>query len=374
LPPVPSTELELLTDRPPPKKRREPDQEDRSILIGIVCTVLLHLLVAWLIHEIPVDKVTRSPAELAALAKKKRSFDFELAPIPPPPPKPNPMKFVETNPDAPANEPDKTNNFSNRNQQSAQKEAAKEKDPENRPSTTGSDEIKDSTAIVTGDHAQPQQGAAAAVSAAQTQGQQATAQQAREQQIPLSGSEKLDNPDKDGVGANLSKNPQESTGAQKVVEGSRESKTAEGGLVATTAANHPTPKPRPRLTAVRSSVLANRVAGTQNVGIVGIDARWSEYGDYLNELVEIVDREWHGILDESNLHYKANTQVEVTFSINPKGEVKITKTEQYSGADEVAVGQCTSAITNPGPYRKWTEQMVNILGNEQSITFSFYYH
>lgn len=374
IPPVPSPELELLTNKRPPRKRRENDQRERSILIGIVCTVLLHLLAAWLIHEIPIEKVSHTPAELAAMARKKRSFNFELAPMPIPPPKVNPTKFVETNPDAPANEPDKTNNFSNRNQQAAQKEAAKEKDPENRPSVTGREDIKDDTAIVTGDHAQPQQGAAAAPSASQTQGQQSSQQQARAQQIPLNGSEKLENPSKDGIGANVSKNPATSTDSQQLVEGSRESKNAEGGLISTTAANHPTPKPRPRLTAVRSAVLSNRVSGTQNVGVVGQDARWSEYGDYMAELIDIVDREWHGMVDESNLHYKQGTHVDVTFTIGAKGEVKVTKTEQYGGADDVAVGQCTSAITNPGPYRKWTEEMVNVLGTEQSITFSFYYY
>jgi hypothetical protein len=64
--------------------------------------------------------------------------------------------------------------------------------------------------------------------------------------------------------------------------------------------------------------------------------------------------------------------VDVTFTLNSKGEVKVTSVENF--ADDLAVGQCTSAITNPGPYRKWTEQMISVLGPETSITFGFYYY
>jgi hypothetical protein len=341
-------------------------------MIGVICTLIVHLLILVIAPQISVDRLSGTHANLAAIAaRKKKSFDFELAPLPVVPPKPDPFKFVETNPDAPANEPDKTNNFSNRNQQSAQKEAAKEKDPENRPSVTGRDDLK-SDAIVSGEHSQPQQGAAVTPNTSQTKAEQQKAEQAKKEQIPLSGFDKSEGKSPDGVGSNVSRNLAASTDASELVEGAREAKNTEGGMVATNQTNKPTPKPRPRLTASRSTVLANRVTGTANVGAIGIDARWSEYGDYMAEVIEAVDHEWHGIVDTSNVHYKPNSHVSVTFSINSKGEVKVTSVENF--ADDVAASQCTSAITNPGPYRKWTEQMVAVLGEEQSITFGFYYY
>lgn len=365
--------FDVLTQKARPRSVTELEPRERSIVIGIICTIIVHLIILLLAPQVSVDRLSGTHSNLAAVAaRKNKVFNFELEPLPPPPKKPDPFKFVETNPDAPANEPDKTNFFSNRNQQSAQREAAKEKDPENRPSITGRDEIKSDSAIVSGDHSQPQQGAAVTPNNSQTQAEQQQSQQARAEQIPLSGFEKSEGKSPDGIGSNISHNPAAANGASELVEGAKESKNAEGGLTATTQTSKPTPKPRPRLTAARSTVLANRTAGTTNVGVLGQDARWSEYGDYLQELIEVVDREWHGIVEESNLHYRPNSHVTVTFTINPKGEVKVTGVENF--ADDVCVGQCESAITNPAPYRKWTEQMIAVLGQEQTLTFGFYYY
>lgn len=370
---APPSQFDILTQTARQKSPTELEPRERSIVIGIICTLLVHLVIILVAPQVSVDRLSGTHANLAAIAaRKKKSFDFELAPLPVVPPKADPFKFVETNPDAPANEPDKTNNFSNRNQQSAQKEAAKEKDPENRPSITGRDDIKSDSAIVSGDHSQPQQGAAVTPNTSMTAAEQQKSEQARAEQIPLNGTEKVDGKSPEGLGSNVSHNTAASNNATELVEGAKDSKFTEGGLTTTHETNKPVPKPRPRLTSARSTVLANRVAGTPNVGVLGRDARWSEYGDYMAELVETIDQSWHGIVDETRAHYKPNTHVEVTFTLNSKGEVKITTVENF--ADDVAVGQCTSAITNPGPYRKWTEQMISVLGTEQSITFGFYYY
>ncbi|HVU17280.1 MAG TPA: hypothetical protein VHD32_10155 [Candidatus Didemnitutus sp.] len=369
---MPSTEFELLTNKRPPKKRPEYDQQDWSIIIGILCTLLLHVVAAWVIHEIPIDNVGKSPSELAALAaKRKKSFDFELAPIPPPPPKPNPIKFVQTNPDAPENTPDKTPNFSNHNQQAAQKEPPKEKDPENRPSVKGQDEIKNDADILTGDHAKAQDGATATSNSSQVNAPPQAASQARAEHVPLSGTENLKNESREGIGASVSHNPAPTTNANDLVEGAREGKNATGGL--TTAADNmkPHPRARPRLTQAPSTILQNRLAGASNVGVIASDAFKSEYGDYLAELREIVEVEWNGILEEGHINPKVGTHVFVRFKLNSKGEVQISQVEETAG--EAGAHACTGAITNRAPYRKWTEQMVTLLGDEQDLGFDFYY-
>ncbi len=370
--------FDILTKIAPAAKRlTEDDDLRRPVTIGIICTILFHLFLLLGAPFLPIEKFGGDHANLAAIAaRKNKTFDFQLEPLPPTPPKPDPFKYVETNPDAPANEPDKTNNFSNRNQQSAQAEAAKEKDPENNPSTKGRDEIKDSNAVVSGDHSKPQQGAAVTPTSSPSQEQQQQAQQARAEQIPMEGLEKTEGKDPDGVATNKSKNQAQSNSAPELVEGAKDAKSIDGAQTAsTTHTSRPQPKPRPRLTAARSTVLANRVAGTTNVGVLGLDARWSEYGDYMSELVEIVDAEWHGIVDETNIHVKPGTHVTVTFRLNSKGEVTVQSVEKDpSDADQVIVSQCTSGISNRQPYRKWTDQMISVLGQEQTIVFGFYYY
>ncbi len=374
---MPPSQFDILTQLAPARQQPDEDSYRRAITIGIICTILFHVMLFCLAPLLPIERFGGDHANLAAIAaRKNKSFDFQLEPMPPPPAKPDPLKFVETNPDAPANEPDKTSNFSNRNQQSAQTEAAKEKDAENRPSTKGRDDIKDSNAVVSGDHAQPQQGAAVTPNSAKTPDDQSQqAQQARAEQIPLNGFEKVEGKSPDGVGSNVSQNPAPSNDATQLIEGAKGAKNTEGGMIASTQQTHAQPKPRPRLTAVRSTVLADRPAGTQNVGILGQDARWSEYGDYLNELIEIVDAEWHGIVDPSTIHVKPGTHVTVTCRLNAKGEITVQTIEKDPpDADQAVVSQCTSGITNRSPYRKWTEQMVAVLGQEQTLVIGFYYY
>ena len=356
----------------PPEISGDDDYSRRSIGIGVACTVLFHVLLLWLspnfsLHEFSGVHSGISVAKPAA----GKSFDFQLEP-PEQPPAPDPFKFVETNPDAPENTPDKTANISNRNQQSAQKEAAKEKDPENRPSVRGQDTIK-SDSIVTGDLSKPQQGAAAAPEVTKTDSERTQEEQkARAEQTPLSGFEKTAGLSEDGIATNVSKATTPSTQAEELIEGAPDAKDPNGGLIAVEHTSKAQPKARPRLTAARSTILTNRATGTTNIGVLGIDARWSEYGAYMQELLEIVQVQWYKILQDSRVSPPRGSHVVVTFSINFKGETTIVKVED-SDAGKQGVFSCQNAITYPQPYRKWTDQMISVLGEEQQITLGFYY-
>jgi hypothetical protein len=370
---VPTSQFDILTQIAPTRNSLSEVGRKNPIVIGVVCTILFHILLVLLAPLLPVDRLSGTHSNLEAIAaRKNKTFDFELEQLPPPETPPPPMKFVETNPDAPANEPDKTANFSNRNQQSAQEVAAKEKDPENRPSVKGREDIDPNSAIVSGDHSTPQEGAAVTPSTSQTQAEAQPAQQARAEQIPLSGNEKNEGKSEDGIASNNSQNPAQSNNAAELLEGAKNGKDATGGLVSTLPTSRPQPKPRPRLTHARQTILNNQVMGTTNVGVLGQDARWSEYGDYMNELIEIIDAEWHGMVDDYQGHIPAGTHVIVTFRLSSEGIPSIQRVEETAG--KVAVGQCETAITSRQPYRKWTPQMVSVLGTEQTITFGFYYY
>lgn len=357
-----------------PAEVPEKDPIDRSIAIGIVCTLLFHLLLVWMSPQFSLNKFTGVHSGINVIRPKQgKTFDFELNPGVTEPPKKDPFRFVETNPDAPENTPDKTPNFSNRNQQSAQPDPAKEKDLENRPSLKGQDQIKNDAAIVTGDMSKPQQGAAATPEVVKNDTQQAEKEQkVRAEQTPSSGIEKREGLSEDGIASNISTAKAPSNQAQQVVEGTRDAKDAEGGLVAVTQATKAQPKARPRLTAARPTILNNRIAGVSNMGILGYDARWSEFGEYMQELIEIVQTQWYHILEESRVSPPRGSHVVITFKINSKGETNVVKVEDADSGKQ-GVWYCQSAIQDRQPYRKWTEQMVSVLGEEQTITFAFYY-
>jgi hypothetical protein len=351
------------------------DYTSRSIIIGILCTLLFHVLLVVVSPNFAFDRFSGVHTGINVAHKNPgKSFDFQLDPGLTEEAK-KPFNFVETNSAAPENTPDKTNNFSNRNQQSAQEIAAKEKDLQNRPSVKGQDVIKDASAIVSGDMAPPQLPTAPVPPDAKDTKQDLTEQKARAELTPLNGFEKIEGKSEDGIASNIAKTKSPSNGAEQVQEGAPDAKDATGGLVNVNQSSHAKPKDRPRLTSAslnRSSPLSNRVTGVTNIGIIGMDAHWSEYGEYLNELIEIVQTKWYSILRESAVSPPRGSHVIVTFRINAKGETDIIKVED-SGSGKQGVFSCQNAITYPQPYRKWTEQMMAVLGDSQELTFSFYY-
>jgi hypothetical protein len=361
---------------PPPAAAPERDTADRSIAIGIVCTLLFHVLLVWLSPQVAFEKFSGVHSGISVTsANRGKTFDFQLDPgAVPKQPEKDPFRFVETNSAAPENIPDKTNNFSNRNQQSAQEIAAKEKDPENRPTVKGQDEIKSDT-IVSGNMAPPQASTAPAPEATKDEAQDRAEQKARAEQVPLNGFEKVEGKSEDGIASNIAKSKSPTNRADKAAEGAKDATDPTGGLVAVTSSTHAQPKERPRLASIslnRSSILTNRATGVTNLGIVGMDARWSEYGDYLNRLIETVQAQWYKILEVQQGSPPRGSHVVVTFRINSKGETEIVKVED-ADAGRQGVLSCENAITYPQPYGKWSDAMIAVLGESQELTFAFYY-
>ena len=361
----------------PPPEAPEKDRTDRSIIIGLTCTLLFHILLVWLSPNFAFNKFSGVHSGISVTsANKGKTFDFELAQPPVKEKERDPFKFVETNSAAPENIPDKTTNFSNRNQQSAQEVAAKELDPEHRPSVQGQDKIKNDAAIVSGDMAPPQKAAAPSQTNPAEDTQDRVEQKARAEQVPLAGFDKTEGKSEDGIATNVAKaNRSQTNNAQEALEGAPDAKDPTGGLVNVAKTQRAQPKERPKLSSVslnRTTILTNRAPGVANIGVRGIDARWSEYGEYLQELQEIVQISWYKILQESRISPPRGSHVSVTFRLNSKGETEIIKVEDFESGKQ-AVFSCQNAITYPQPYRKWTEQMIAVLGDSQEMTFDFYH-
>lgn len=352
------------------------DPENRSIEIGLACTLLFHVLAVLIAPRLPTGMLSGVPIHgVAANASDGQNFDIQLMPdLAPPAPAPDPSRYVETNPDAPENTPDKTTNFSDRNQQLAQPEAAKEIDPNDRPSVKGQDKIQNDTAIVSGDASKPEAGnpvVAAMAPALQPNEAQAGAP-ARAEQVPLPGIEKFTGEAPDGVGTNISDAKKPSNGAEELVEGIKGAPGTGNGTTATLEHSQQVPRVRPRLSQARNTILTNHAAGTANIGIAAIPAFKTEFGQYLAELVEVVDQQWQRILNERTVAPIPGTYASVTFTINSDGVIaKVGAVEETCGRPGALA--CTGAIDAGQPYRKWTPQMISLLGKEQTLRFNFYY-
>jgi len=239
----------------------------------------------------------------------------------------------------------------------------------------GQDKIQNDSAIVSGDMAKPQTGSPPVPDAEKTDATAQAEQKARAEQVPLSGFEKSEGKSEDGIAMNIAKSKSPTTHADQAVEGARNGTEADGGLVNVPHLSKAQPKERPRIASTslnRSSPLTNRLSGTANIGIQASDAFKSEYGEYLNELIEIVQTSWWNTLEASRVMPPHGSHVVITFKINSQGVTDIVKVED-ADAGKQGVWFCQDAIQSRQPYRKWTEQMITLLGDEQTLTFAFYY-
>jgi acid phosphatase (class A) len=111
---------------------------------------------------------------------------------------------------------------------------------------------------------------------------------------------------------------------------------------------------------------------SRQIGIQGLDARWSNYAEYLQEMIERIQAKWYGLLGDIRPVPPRSTHVSVSFRLKATGEVQIIKIEDY-GSGKPGVLACQNAVTSLEPYRQWSPGMVTVLGQSQDLTFQFYY-
>ncbi|CAM2806619.1 TonB C-terminal domain-containing protein [Rariglobus hedericola] len=372
--------------KPPPSSAQPPaparrsarsvwsrNSDVRAVQIGVVATILVHVLLLVLAPKIEQWMELRSSSD-SAEDWASRDFQIEMAPAEVVPETVQPPKFVEANPNAPDNAPDKTDNVAAQNQQVAQ-ETPTPAGKSDAPASKG-DPTTSSTAIVSGMQVEPQPPARRPPPSNEPE---TPAQEiARREQLPLSGTEKFEGDSADGIGSNVGKPAPNATGVPERVEGVADAKSDTGsrvGLYYKVDAKRPQSRPTlaPDIVKARPSPLANREFGTENIGAVAYNAKWSAYGEYMQKFIESVQIQWQRIIGQSNIYPTAGTKVVVKFIMDSKGDIpKIVSVESSGG--RAAKDACVSAIVARAPYGAWPEDMIGVLGTSQEITFTFQYN
>lgn len=352
--------------------RLREDPDTRSTVIGILGVVFVHLFLLLvgphLLRSDPSESVLRphSTAKEFSIEIEPDAFAKEAE-------EPPPMNFVEANPNAPDNVPDKTNNFAAQNQQVAQ-EKPTENGKSDRPAIEGRTDIQ-STQIVTGSLTQPIEAMPAPPPTPAQEEQQQTQTAPRQEQIPLSGFEKTEGESENSYGSNIAKFAEGAKAVPEKVEGAKDVPMIQGANSTIPRIDPKNPRPRPQVVKqqqVRPAVFQENKFGTSNIGLAAWDAKWSNYGQYLQKLIDTVQIQWERILYESRIYPVNGTNVKVVFVLNSKGEIaRIVLVEGTAGNQ--AEKACASAITARAPYGPWTDDMVAVLGEEQELTFTFHY-
>jgi hypothetical protein len=363
--------------------------DTRAVQIGVVATILVHVA---LLSLAPKIESWISPAESATPSEDwaSKEFQIELSPVdvtaPVDPPRVQLPQFVEANPNAPDNAPDKTDFVAAQNQQVAQPTPT----PENKsdaPASKG-ERNSDSTAVVSGQSAESRPvvlqstipSTAESRAAAQTEEAPATPEQeaARRAQTPLPGYEAFSGDNPTGYGTTVAPAAPGASAVPERVEGLADAKNDTGsrsGLYYKVDAKRPQARAKlpTALARARSSPLVERALGTDNIGAVAYNAKWSSYGEYLQKLIETVDVQWQRILNQSDVYPPAGTKVTVVFRLDSKGEIAEIL-NVTGGGGRSAQDACVSAIVARAPYGNWSADMIGVLGESQEITFSFFYN
>lgn len=375
--------------KPPQRPRRRASvlgERRPAWRAGLAGTVLAHavlLVILWSLpeHIFEADRVASRPEEA-------RSFEIELSPellVPAAPPL-EPLRFVEVNLDAPENVPDRTPLFGAQNQQVAQPEPTP--DGESDTPTVEGESRDNTTALVSGMGREPEAPSLAdrLAQAFQTRPDTAAAEEAEREAEreaaravnALPGGEHLLGTADGGVGTTVTRVPP-TPGAEtgpEAREGTTTGRARTSGYFGGPIIDRARPQERPRLAesavSARTTPTIRNEFGTQNIGALAYNARWSSYGEYLQRLIDAVQAQWDRLLLRSAFYPTAGATVRVVFKLDAQGRVSEIVDVSGTGG-ELAQRLCVSAITERAPYGEWTQDMIGVLGREQELTFTFHY-
>lgn len=275
-------------------------------------------------------------------------------------------QFTQTNPAVPENPPDDAPYFSDRNQQAAQPEP---------------DDGDPATATIEGDFPEPTQNLVPGdsqpvpevVEQSLEGGADGLAQLPQQRQIPgFSPSEE------EGEGIHVPvapdvEQPQDETTIHVPVDGSGAAPAEEEGSGQREPSEEPiVPRPRPVLPQFSHGPVGPRHGSAPRVGRVAVDANFSEFGDYIGRMLDVIVRQWHILAWDSLGTSERGTMVAVSFQLDAQGQIDRVEVH-HSTASLTATLICRDAITARQPFGPWTEEMQRVLGEEQTIRIRFYY-
>lgn len=359
-----------------------------SFSMGVLATLAVH----WTIFfAIPWDKIkfNRLPEQV-----ENTSIEIELEPLEEESP---PPRFVETNPNVPPPEtPPDTHHFAAMDQVAADEVA--EATPDNLPATDGespnSQKIVEGEVIVEEEPYTPE-GMIIAPSEAQrplpqTENQTAAEMAPEEMVNEFTRQETTRTPpafveqtptEEEGVASTekAGENPEATENPQEVLQRFQPTdhvdvKLEEQEPMMAGASGQTTPQPRPRLNfkTPPGPVMKNQGSASR-MGVVAIDAKFSEFGGYTQRMLEAISAQWHLLGNQSQyLSGEMGSFVVVQFVLDSEGHVSDLMV-LHSTASRAATLLVQDAILSRAPFGKWTRDMVQTLGESQEVRITFNY-
>jgi len=358
----------------------------KSLIAGLVGTILFHVIgIFWM----PEDIFTTERGEIV---NRYRDFEIELERFEEEEPE---QSYTQTNPDAPENEPDDVDTFAARSQQAAQEELPDEIDPENRPTSESEDDIE-TNQFITGDLSPPEFSPPPAPLSQESEENEPsepqplitpiTPTQPLAQQIPIPGEQKEKDPDETGLAEVDHDETEAPNNVNEYIKGEAEEGEEDAQEFAAlrpavdpqnpqqvSDPSEPSPRPRPRLPKVAPGPVRNHLPGVSRTGRIAVDAKFSEFGEYMERLIEAVSARWNSLANEATVDER-HTKAVIKFVLDKNGYIRDMENMPGTTSKFLGIYMARTAVEDGAPYGPWTPEMVEVFGDDEEVTFSFHYY
>ncbi len=160
--------------------------------------------------------------------------------------------------------------------------------------------------------------------------------------------------------------PESENGQIEAGETLEDSEDGEPEIVVPEPSERPAIAPPPGLKTLtmKSNSAANEF------GAVSVDARFSEFGDYTQRILEAIQASWYVICRRSEIRTRG--VVTVRFLLYSDGTVDSVQVLQ-ADAHEVAIYACCDAVESRSPFEEWPPEMIERFGNVDEVKIRFFY-
>lgn len=131
-------------------------------------------------------------------------------------------------------------------------------------------------------------------------------------------------------------------------------------------------RPRATIPSGTMGILLKNNVGVNRAGAIAVDAKFSNYGDYSQRMMEAIQSSWWALIDRARFESVARGSVVVRFNLCRDGSV-VDAEILRSDVPSVMALACKDAVMAPAPFDHWREDMVALFGNEQTVTITFHY-
>ena len=132
-------------------------------------------------------------------------------------------------------------------------------------------------------------------------------------------------------------------------------------------------RPRASVPSGTFGLLLRRPVGVSRAGSIAVDARFSNYGDYTQRMLEAIQSSWWSIIERSRFEGVSRGHVTVSFTLHRDGTVTDAKV-LGSEVTRVMTLACKDAVMAPAPYDIWRADMVAMYGESDTVTINFLYY